>query len=58
MKFLHIADMHLDAPFTVLNTKEKFRREEAFRTKKGITKNYFLYSRKSNSILIYFRRFI
>ena len=58
MKFLHIADTHLDAPFTVLNTKDKLRRKKTFRTKKSFAKDYFLYSRKSDSLSLYLRRLI
>ena len=34
MKFVHIADMHFDAPFTSLNSKENLGEKKKIRTKK------------------------
>ena len=34
MKFIHMADMHFDAPFTVLNTRSKLGEKRRLKVKK------------------------
>jgi hypothetical protein len=58
MKFVHIADMHFDTPFTLLSNKADLGEIRRIDQRRAFKKNDRIYTRKSHSLFVDCRRFV
>ena len=58
MRFVHIADMHFDSPFTLLSNQENFGDQRRLDQRKALKKNNRENKTRKYTIFIYCWRFI